>query len=222
MKHRYRGSHAEPRSHRKDGRPLAVVFVISVALIVLAVCASAASCINGGLDSSTKTASQTPISSRGSSFSRGAASAGLPTASSSAKGTETAASRALAVADYCDKMQPLYERLIAAIDMARDAEANGDVAAAQAALRESDDAYGEVLRVTAPAEAKDVDYRMRQAAASMNSLVAFYEDATDAKVGGDWERYAEDLDEITIVLGETNTNLANLDAALQDLTAQYR
>lgn len=152
----------------------------------------------------------------------------LPAVTSTARttsqstGVATSASGALAVAEYCDKMQPLHKRLIAAIDMAHDAEANGDVAAAQAALSESDDAYGEVLRATAPAEAKDVDYRMRQTAASMNLLVAFYEDATDAKVGGDWERYAEDLDEIMTVLGEVNTNSANLDAALKSLTAQYQ
>lgn len=152
----------------------------------------------------------------------------LPAVTSTARttsqstGAATSASGALAVAEYCDKMQPLHKRLIAAIDMAHDAEANGDVAAAQAALSESDDAYGEVLRATAPAEAKDVDYRMRQTAASMNLLVAFYEDATDAKVGGDWERYAEDLDEIMTVLGEVNTNSANLDAALKSLTAQYQ
>lgn len=152
----------------------------------------------------------------------------LPAVTSTARttsqstGAATSASGALAVAEYCDKMQPLHKRLIAAIDMAHDAEANGDVAAAQTALSESDDAYGEVLRATAPAEAKDVDYRMRQTAASMNLLVAFYEDATDAKVGGDWERYAEDLDEIMTVLGEVNTNSANLDAALKSLTAQYQ
>lgn len=152
----------------------------------------------------------------------------LPAVTSTARttsqstGAATSASGALAVAEYCDKMQPLHKRLIAAIDMAHDAEANGDVEAAQAALSESDDAYGEVLRATAPAEAKDVDYRMRQTAASMNLLVAFYEDATDAKVGGDWERYAEDLDEIMTVLGEVNTNSANLDAALKSLTAQYQ
>lgn len=152
----------------------------------------------------------------------------LPAVTSTARttsqstGAATSASGALAVAEHCDKMQPLHKRLIAAIDMAHDAEANGDVAAAQAALSESDDAYGEVLRATAPAEAKDVDYRMRQTAASMNLLVAFYEDATDAKVGGDWERYAEDLDEIMTVLGEVNTNSANLDAALKSLTAQYQ
>lgn len=223
MKSRYRGSHAEPRSPREDGRPLAAAFVISVALIVLAVCASAVSCNSGDLDSfSTKAASQTSISSRSSSASTSAASTGRSSASSSAQSAQTAASGALAVADYCDKMQPLYERLIAAIDTAHDAEANGDVATAQAALRESDDAYGEVLRTTAPTEAKDVDYRMRQTAASMNLLVAFYEDATVAKARGDWEKYAEDLDEIIVVIGEVNTNLANLDAALQSLTAQYR
>lgn len=216
MKRQFHGSHAK---HYKARETNYVEMALSICIVFFVVAVAIIIGFAGRYDDHMRSQSTYPKSTSSDS---------LPAVTSTARttsqstGVATSASGALAVAEYCDKMQPLHKRLIAAIDMAHDAEANGDVAAAQAALSESDDAYGEVLRATAPAEAKDVDYRMRQTAASMNLLVAFYEDATDAKVGGDWERYAEDLDEIMTVLGEVNTNSANLDAALKSLTAQYQ
>lgn len=216
MKRQFHGSHAK---HYKARETNYVEMALSICIVFFVVAVAIIIGFAGRYDDHMRSQSTYPKSTSSDS---------LPAVTSTARttsqstGAATSASGALAVAEYCDKMQPLHKRLIAAIDMAHDAEANGDVAAAQAALSESDDAYGEVLRATAPAEAKDVDYRMRQTAASMNLLVAFYEDATDAKVGGDWERYAEDLDEIMTVLGEVNTNSANLDAALKSLTAQYQ
>ena len=216
MKRQSYGSHAK---HYKARETNYVEMALSICIVFFVVAVAIIIGFAGRYDDHMRSQSTYPKSTSSDS---------LPAVTSTARttsqstGAATSASGALAVAEYCDKMQPLHKRLIAAIDMAHDAEANGDVAAAQAALSESDDAYGEVLRATAPAEAKDVDYRMRQTAASMNLLVAFYEDATDAKVGGDWERYAEDLDEIMTVLGEVNTNSANLDAALKSLTAQYQ
>lgn len=216
MKRQFHGSHAK---HYKARETNYVEMALSICIVFFVVAVAIIIGFAGRYDDHIRSQSTYPKSTSSDS---------LPAVTSTARttsqstGVATSASGALAVAEYCDKMQPLHKRLIAAIDMAHDAEANGDVAAAQAALSESDDAYGEVLRATAPAEAKDVDYRMRQTAASMNLLVAFYEDATDAKVGGDWERYAEDLDEIMTVLGEVNTNSANLDAALKSLTAQYQ
>lgn len=216
MKRQFHGSHAK---HYKARETNYVEMALSICIVFFVVAVAIIIGFAGRYDDHMRSQSTYPKSTSSDS---------LPAVTSTARttsqstGAATSASGALAVAEYCDKMQPLHKRLIAAIDMAHDAEANGDVAAAQTALSESDDAYGEVLRATAPAEAKDVDYRMRQTAASMNLLVAFYEDATDAKVGGDWERYAEDLDEIMTVLGEVNTNSANLDAALKSLTAQYQ
>ena len=216
MKRQFHGSHAK---HYKARETNYVEMALSICIVFFVVAVAIIIGFAGRYDDHMRSQSTYPKSTSSDS---------LPAVTSTARttsqstGAATSASGALAVAEYCDKMQPLHKRLIAAIDMAHDAEANGDVAAAQAALSESDDAYGEVLRATAPAEAKDVDYRMRQTAASMNLLVALYEDATDAKGGGDWERYAEDLDEIMTVLGEVNTNSANLDAALKSLTAQYQ
>lgn len=216
MKRQFHGSHAK---HYKARETNYVEMALSICIVFFVVAVAIIIGFAGRYDDHMRSQSTYPKSTSSDSLSAVTSTART---TSQSTGAATSASGALAVAEYCDKMQPLHKRLIAAIDMAHDAEANGDVAAAQAALSESDDAYGEVLRATAPAEAKDVDYRMRQTAASMNLLVAFYEDATDAKVGGDWERYAEDLDEIMTVLGEVNTNSANLDAALKSLTAQYQ
>lgn len=131
-------------------------------------------------------------------------------------------SGANSVATYCYKMQGLYSKLAEYMDDARDAEAAGDVSAAKEARKRSDDAYYEVLNSTAPAEAKDVDIKMRAAAASMNLLVAFYEDATVAKADGDISRYQEDLEEIITVIGEVDTDVAALGIALQQLTNSYQ
>lgn len=127
-----------------------------------------------------------------------------------------------AVAEYCYKMQGLYETLAECIDDTRDAEAAGDVAAAKEAKKRSDEAYFEVLNSTAPVEAKDVDIKMRTVAASMNLLAAFYNDATIAKAEGDSARYYEDLGEIITVIDDVNTDAAALGTALDELTAMYQ
>ena len=138
-----------------------------------------------------------------------------------ASSTQTT-SGAGAVADYCDKMQGLHSTLVECMDATHDAEAVGDVAAAQEAKKRSDDAYGEVLRSKAPAEAKDVDTKMRAAAASMNLLAAFYEDATIAKAEGDKARYQEDMAEIKTVINDVDRDSKALSKALADLTAKYQ
>ena len=119
-------------------------------------------------------------------------------------------------------MHSLYNTLAECMYAAHDAEAAGDVAAAQSAKKRSDEAYGQVLSSKAPTEAKDVDTKMRAAAASMNLLTAFYEDATIAKANGDSATYQEDMAEISVVINEVDSDVRALSSALQTLTAKYQ